>query len=1017
VGKTVKKILKVALAIGVIVGTFGGVGLALAAGLPGFAAGIAIVQALAVSTLIKAFTPGFGSIKASRQLAQNLSIFSNPMATRGVAFGRAGIAGQILFRENIENSGETPDELLIILGLAGYPATALETFTLNGEQVFSGNSTTGPGAITTGTFANDLWVWFRTGDETTPAFPDIAALSTTWNARTRILRGIPSIAIRLRITDRVQGKFEPLAQIQGARLYDPRLDSTVPGGSGAHRFATPSTWAWSENPKLAELLYLRGADVNGTRIFGMGKPAAAIDLENFAAEANICEEQIAVVGGGTIDRYTFNGVLVPNSNHKSNLQEMLTASAGTMDASGGIYRTFAGAWRASSMTFDESDIDGAPTEVQLQIDQADEVNIISGSFADPNDNWVIKEYPELIDSASIASFGENAKKLDLAFTTDHRIAQRIAKIQMRRANAKRAFSANYWLRAVSLQPGDIVTQTYSRYRINAETFRINLWALEAREDRQSNQRLVVPMQLTEELQSWFDWDETTEEQSTSTITALPTINRLPRLITLGDSLVFVGATAPADPQIGWLWRDTGVNIVFRWDGVAWIEFSKIGAGGSSAMNVGRRMNDFSEWFSDSGQSAALPTSVWSVQFVTAPVWPTVFRGVENVASTRNMFSERMTLDVTKKHRVSIWAQQPSGDRNNYLLVAFYDSNGDLINNTSTPVSDATGWGGIGTYHYWSIVNANFAVAFTNYTFDFGGDAVATIPTGAVTMAIGGLFLRPGTNQTTVEIQDLFVVELADDGATGSPGSPGSPGADGADAITGYLTNDSEPVPHDADGTNGVFTNANGEFRVNEGSTSRTAVSMFSIVSTTNVTAEINTTVNEFFVGPIGAYRITAMTADTGQATFRAVFGGVTIDNIFSVSKQLSALPVVLLSFGGNINSTGAGNQTAGIRFNPDGTIESFTTAGGWVSFGTWIDKDADATYRVREVAASGDAWNTEAEVAGTWIDLGAVRTWDLLDTDISAINFQTRAPTFEISKDGGAAITGDSLGITANRNA
>lgn len=516
----------------------------------GFSYALVAVQVLGVSTIINAFAPEVDGGAGSRLLAANLSIFSSPTTVRGIVFGRAGIAGQVLFRQNIKKSGDTPDELLMILGLAGYPTTSLEKFWLNGELIFDGDSTTGPGAITTGKFANDLWVWFRTGEETTAAFPDIATLSTEWNAKTRILRGIPSIGIRVKITETLDGKLQPLAQIKGSKLYDPRLDSTIPGGAGAHRFADPTTWAFSVNPKLAELLYLRGADVATTRIFGMGKAVAASDLENFASEANICEEQINVVGGGTIDRYTCNGLLIPSASHKQNLQRLLSASAGTMDASGGVYRTFAGSWRASSMTLTEIDIDGAPTDMQLQIDQSKEVNVIEGSFAEPTEMWVVKEYPQLRDTASITLFGEHSKKLDLPFTTDHRIAQRISKIQMKRLNARRAFNANYWLRAASLQPGDIVTQTYSRYRITAETFRVDFWSLEAREDRRSQQRLVVPMRLVEELQSWFDWNEATEEKSINAGATLPATDDTPAVIGLRQasqiSDTIVGSTRLTD---------------------------------------------------------------------------------------------------------------------------------------------------------------------------------------------------------------------------------------------------------------------------------------------------------------------------------------------------------------------------------------------------------------------------------------------------------------------------------------
>ncbi len=470
------------------------------------------VQVLGINIVFNAFVPDFDTGFGSRLLAANLSIYSSPTAIRSIPFGRVGIAGQILFRENISNTGDEPDELLLIVGLAGYPATSLEKFWFNETLVFNGDSTTGPGAITAGKFMDDLWVWFRTGEETSDAFPEIAALSTKWNAKTRILRGIPSIGIRVKVTEIVEGRLQPLAQIKGGKWYDPRLDSTVPGGSGTHRIDDPSTWEFTVNSKLCELAYLVGGSVNGTRIFGMGKGAPAIDLENFASEANICEEQINVVGGGAIDRYTTNGILIPSSNHKRNLQRLLSASAGTMDASGGIYRTFAGAWRASSMTLTESDIDGAPSEMLLQIDQSKEINVIGGAYAEPNDMWSVKEYPELTDSTSIAAFGENSKKLDLPFTTDHRRAQRISKIQMKRLNAKRAFNADYWMRTISIQPGDIVTQTYARYGITSETFRVDFWSLEAREDRFANRRLVVPMRMVEEVQSWFDWDETTEEK-------------------------------------------------------------------------------------------------------------------------------------------------------------------------------------------------------------------------------------------------------------------------------------------------------------------------------------------------------------------------------------------------------------------------------------------------------------------------------------------------------------------------
>jgi hypothetical protein len=511
-GKTVRSIATVIGAAALIIATGG-----LAAGFAGFAvSGLGFSTFLSIGTLFKIGVVGLSiglapkppKLQAARELAERLSITANPAASRSVIFGRVGIAGQVLFRKNVDNSGSRndPDEVLLVLALAGYPVTSLEKMWLNDDLIYNGEIT-GSGVIID---TPNVAAQFFDGSQNGHIFTFLDAYSTEWASQVRKLRGIPCVGMRIKVTESLKGRLEPMFQVKGAKLYDPRLDTTV-GGSGSHRYNDPATWAWSDNPKLAELLYLRGASVNGVRIFGMGKPASAIDLENFATEASICDEAINVVGGGTIKRYTCNGILNTEADHRSNLAALLTASAGSMDSSDGTYRTFAGSWRAPSMTLTEADVDGAPTEMVLERDHTDETNVINGSFADINDKWRVKEYPELRDETSISAIGENRATLDLPFTNDHRIAQRIAKIEMLRSNAQKSFSANYWLRAMPLQPGDVVTQTYTRYGFSADTMRVASWGLQSAQDRFGNSKLVIPMTLVTERQSWFDWDYLTEE--------------------------------------------------------------------------------------------------------------------------------------------------------------------------------------------------------------------------------------------------------------------------------------------------------------------------------------------------------------------------------------------------------------------------------------------------------------------------------------------------------------------------
>lgn len=85
---------------------------------------------------------------------------------------------------------------------------------------------------------------------------------------------------------------------KGVKVYDPRLDSTYPGGFGAQRIDDETTWRYSENPALHAIAYARGRHQNGRKVFGIGLPASGIDLAAFVAWANVCEANGWVIGGG-----------------------------------------------------------------------------------------------------------------------------------------------------------------------------------------------------------------------------------------------------------------------------------------------------------------------------------------------------------------------------------------------------------------------------------------------------------------------------------------------------------------------------------------------------------------------------------------------------------------------------------------------------------------------------------------------------------------------------------------------
>lgn len=87
---------------------------------------------------------------------------------------------------------------------------------------------------------------------------------------------------------------------KGVHVYDPRQDSTFPGGSGPCRLGVESTYvggAAADNPACHGITYAYGRYQNGKRVFGVGLPASGIDLARFAAFANVCDANNWKVGG------------------------------------------------------------------------------------------------------------------------------------------------------------------------------------------------------------------------------------------------------------------------------------------------------------------------------------------------------------------------------------------------------------------------------------------------------------------------------------------------------------------------------------------------------------------------------------------------------------------------------------------------------------------------------------------------------------------------------------------------
>lgn len=114
------------------------------------------------------------------------------------------------------------------------------------------------------------------------------------------------------------------------------------------------------------------------------------------------------------------------------------------------------------------------------------------------------------------------------------------------------------------------------------------------------------------------------------------------------------------------------------------------------------------------------------------------------------------------------------------------------------------------------------------------------------------------------------------GESGKDGANGKDGQTPKDVISGYLSNEAIIVPATPTGNVTDYSKAFGDFIVFEGQDKKNSGVTYSKVTEANMTSTINSA---------GRYVVTALSADTGTATYRATYAGVTVDKILIVVKN------------------------------------------------------------------------------------------------------------------------------------
>jgi hypothetical protein len=311
------------------------------------------------------------------------------------------------------------------------------------------------------------------------------AIDSTWTSSCT-LTGCAYIVVSYKLSDNSDTDKTPFAggvssrltiRCHGAYVYDPRLDSTVAGGSGSQRSNDQTTWSWSDtacrNPALQELFYELGWKINNKLAVGKGVPPARLDLAAYATAANACDESITLNGGGTEPRYRSDGVITEGDDPSSVRETMCaTMNAVMRDAGGKISLTVLHNDLATPVaSLSERDILGEERWDQTP-DLSSTFNICRGRRVDNSDTalYQLTDVPE----AKLTSLDgiDRIDTMDMPLVESNGQAQRLLKQRLERKQYQGKYTLTGGPKWWQTSLGDVIQLSHSALGWTNKLFRV-----------------------------------------------------------------------------------------------------------------------------------------------------------------------------------------------------------------------------------------------------------------------------------------------------------------------------------------------------------------------------------------------------------------------------------------------------------------------------------------------------------------------------------------------------------------
>lgn len=372
-------------------------------------------------------------------------------APYSIIIGRTANAGTIVYR-NTFGTKNTYQGFVGVLSLG--PIEEIEALWC--DKVAT-TFTPGTG-MAIGPYVNYMWMTTQLGEQ-----PEASALTfpfagaPNWGASSK-LSGLAAYQWTLKF-DKKNKKFpagEPqfLAICKGMRVYDPRLDSTYPGGAGTCRAFDESTYVWSENAALNALTFAMGRYQNGTLVAGGGladpvtlTDIVGVDVAAFVEWANVVDANAWATGG-----------VVTTSDDKWDVLRMIGQSgAGEVMPLGAQLSCTYEHPRTSIVTVPESDLKGGVT-IPGTTTHRDRLNGIIPKLRLENHKWEIVpiEAIQYADYETVDGY-RRVQEIDMPLVQEVDQAAQLAGYELATRRERDGIQIVLPLKYLGYIPGDCIT--------------------------------------------------------------------------------------------------------------------------------------------------------------------------------------------------------------------------------------------------------------------------------------------------------------------------------------------------------------------------------------------------------------------------------------------------------------------------------------------------------------------------------------------------------------------------------